>query len=215
MNGRPIALNWLAEEFPAIVETWYLGIQMGNAVADVIFGDHNPSGKLAVTFPRSTGQIPIYYNHKNTGRPPEDQNHYTSKYLDLPWTPLYPFGYGLSYTTFVYHDLTSDRSTITAEDSLHVQMQLTNNGFREGDEVVQLYIRDEVASVTRPVKELKGFKKIHLKPGETKTIEFVITSDMLSFFNQTMEKIIEPGKFKVFIGGSSENLLEADFELIK
>jgi len=184
-------------------------------VADVLFGDYNPSGKLTVTFPRTTGQIPIYYNHKNTGRPSDSSDHYTSKYLDLPWTPLYPFGYGLSYTTFNYSNIKCDRRSITSNDSLLVSVQVTNTGQWEGEEIVQLYIQDQVASLTRPIKELKGFKRIHLRPVQSQKVEFVITPEMLSFYDQRMMKTIEPGEFKVFIGGSSDNTLEQTFELMK
>ena len=175
MNGRPLTINWISENIPSIVEAWFLGDQAGNAVAEVLFGDYNPSGKLPVTFPRSTGQIPIYYYQKSTGRPIEEEDKFTSKYLDSPNTPLYPFGFGISYTNFNYKNISVDKIKIVKTDSLTVSVELLNSGKYEGEEVVQLYIQDEVASVTRPVKQLKGFQKINLKPGETRTVIFKIT----------------------------------------
>ena len=168
MNGRPLTINWVAENVPAILETWFAGTQAGNAIADVLFGDVNPGGKLPVTFPRSVGQVPLYYNHKNTGRPPDAKNKYTSKYLDVAWTPLFPFGYGLSYTKFKFTAPLLSAQRIRPDGSLTVTVEVENTGNRAGDEVVQLYIRDVAASVTRPVKELKGFQRITLQPGETK-----------------------------------------------
>lgn len=183
MNGRPLSINWLAENVPAILETWFLGVQTGPAAADVLFGDVNPGGKLPVTFPRSAGQIPIYYNHKNTGRPPKAGEHYTSQYLDLPFTPLYPFGYGLSYTTFEYRGLRLSASEIEPKDTLTLEIMVANTGNRSGDEVVQLYIQDEVASVTRPVKQLCGFRRIHLQPRETRTVVFRLAFEDLAFYD--------------------------------
>jgi beta-glucosidase len=203
MNGRPLAIDWLSENAPAILESWFLGVETGNAVADVLFGDVNPSGKLPVTFPRVTGQVPIYYNHKNTGRPPRAEEHYTSKYLDVPWTPLYPFGYGLSYTTFSYG---APRLSVTAmgpDDTLRVTVDVTNTGAREGTEVVQLYLRDEVGSVTRPVAELRGFRRVTLRPGETQTVTFALDRDDLAFYDLEMNRVAEPGYFSVYAGGSS------------
>ena len=214
INGRPLTINWMNENIEGIVEAWFLGNQAGNAIADVLFGDYNPSGKLTVTFPRSVGQIPIYYNHKNTGRPFDEEDKYTSKYLDSPNTPLYPFGYGLSYTTFNYNNLQIFPTTASIGDTLLASVEVKNSGSVEGDEIVELYIRDEVASVTRPVKELKGFQKINLKPNETKKISFKITPDMLSFYGLDLKKIIEPGKFDVMIGGSSNNVLTKSFDII-
>jgi len=215
MNGRPLSINWVSENIPAIIETWFLGIQTGNAIADILFGDFNPGGKLPVTFPRSVGQIPIYYNHKNTGRPPDIRNNFTSKYLDLPFTPLYPFGYGLSYTTFEYSNLKIEKNKISSTENLIVSVDVKNTGEREGKEVVQLYVRDLIGSVTRPIKELKGFEKIYIKPSETKTVKFKISPDKLAFYDINMNFIVEPGKFKVFVGGSSVDVLEADFEVIE
>lgn len=212
MNGRPLAIPWLDEHILAILETWYLGTQMGPAVADVVFGDYNPGGKLPVTFPRATGQIPLYYNHKNTGRPPgQDRN--TSKYLDVPWTPLYPFGHGLSYTTFTYGTPRLSRTAMRATDTLVVQVDVSNTGQRAGDEVVQLYLRDDVGSVTRPVKELRGFRRVTLRPGERATVAFTLRTDDLAFYDQRMDRVAEPGSFTVFVGGSSAELKEARFEV--
>lgn len=215
MNGRPLTIPWLQENIPAIVEAWYPGISAGSAVADILFGDVNPSGKLTVTFPRYVGQVPIYYNHKNTGRPHDPKNHYTSYYMDLENTPLYPFGFGLSYTTFEYSNLTLDKKEIKKNESLKISVDVKNTGSREGKEVVQLYIRDLVGSVTRPVKELKDFTKISLKPGETKHVEFTITPDKLKFYDINMNYVVEPGDFKVFIGTNSVDVKEADFKVVE
>ncbi len=216
MNGRALTINWLAENSPAILETWFAGSQAGNAIADVLFGDVNPGGKLPVTFPRSVGQIPLYYNHMNTGRPPDANNKYTSKYLDVAWTPLFPFGYGLSYTQFKITNLqlSAQRIPLTAS-KLMVSVDVENTGKRAGDEVVQLYIRDTAASVTRPVKELKGFQRITLQPGERRQVKFVLTSAELGFWNRQMRFTVEPGGFKVMVGSNSEDLLEAPFEIEK
>ncbi len=215
MNGRPLAIDWIAENIPAILETWFLGDQAGNAIADVLFGDYNPSGKLPATFPRSVGQVPIFYNQKITGRPAMPDNKFTSKYLDSPTTPLYPFGYGLSYTTFNYKNIRTDKSKIAANDSITAVIDVTNTGQFEGEEVVQLYLHDRVRSITPPIKELKGFEKVLLKPGDTKVIKFVITPDMLSFLDKDLKTIIEPGTFDIMIGGNSVDLLSASFEVVK
>jgi beta-glucosidase len=214
MNGRPLSINWLAENSPAILEAWFAGTQAGHAIADVLFGDVNPGGKLPVTFPRSVGQVPIYYNHKNTGRPPDANNKYTSKYLDLPWTPLYPFGHGLSYTTFKLSNLRLSAERIRPDGSLTVTVEVENTGRRAGDEVVQLYIRDVAGSVTRPVRELKGFERVTLKPGERRRVTFTLTPEHLGFWNREMRFAVEPGAFKVFVGNSSVGGLEARFEVI-
>jgi beta-glucosidase len=211
MNGRPLAIPWLAEHVPAILEAWYLGVQMGPAVADVLFGDHNPSGKLPVTFPRTVGQVPIYYNHKSTGRPPDPDQTDTSKYLDVDWTPLYPFGHGLSYTTFGYGEPRLSRTAMGPADTLTVEVAVTNTGGRAGAEVVQLYVRDDHASVTRPVMELRGFEKIELAPGESRTVSFRLGPEELSFYDQRMQRVVEPGSFTVFVGGSSADTREARF----
>jgi len=203
MNGRPLSIPWLDENVLAILETWYLGVQMGPAVADVLFGDYNPGGKLPVSFPRTVGQEPLYYNHKNTGRPPSDAERYTSKYIDVPWTPLYPFGHGLSYTTFAYSVPRLSATRIGTTGSIMVQTDVTNTGTVAGDEVVQLYVRDEVASVTRPVRELRGFERITLEPGQSRTVSFTLEPDDLAFFDQRMQRVVEPGFFTVWVGASS------------
>jgi len=213
MNGRPLAVPWLAENVSSILETWFLGVEMGAAVADVLFGDFNPSGKLTSTFPRKTGQIPIYYNHKNTGRPPNLDDHYTSKYLDIPWTPLFPFGYGLSYTNFEYNSIQLSGNSLNSDNKIIVTVEVKNTGELAGHEVVQLYIRDVVASVTPIVKRLRGFKKIYLTPGQRQSVKFEITIEDLKFYNLDMEYLAEPGTFKVYVGGDSENCLEAQFVL--
>ncbi len=215
MNGRPLTISWEAENITAIVETWFLGVEAGNAIADVLFGDVNPSGKLPVSFPRNVGQIPVYYNHKSTGRPLVETDKFTSRYLDIPNTPLYPFGFGLSYTTFVYSNVKVLPSNITKDQMFKISVDVENTGKRAGDEVVQLYIQDEVATVTRPVKELKGFKKISLNPGEKKSVEFALTPDDLSFYNLAMNKVIEPGTFKVFVGGNSVDVIETKFDVVE
>ncbi len=214
MSGRPLTINWLDENAPAILETWFLGTQAGHAIADVLFGDYNPSGKLPVTFPRSVGQIPLFYNNKNTGRPISDEK-YTSKYLDIPNTPLYPFGYGLSYTYFTYSNLKLNKPQYTMDEQIDVTVTVTNSGDMKGEEVVQLYIRDLVGSVTRPVKELKAFEKIALAPGESQQVNFTLTKDNLAFYTRNMEFKAEPGDFKVFVGTNSEECLEADFKLLE
>ena len=214
MNGRPLTIGWAAGHVPAILETWFLGVQTGNAVADVLFGDVNPSGKLPVTFPRSLGQIPLYYNHKNTGRPFSEKEKYTSKYFDSPNTPLFPFGYGLSYTTFFYSNLTVNRPKIGMNDSVVVSVEVKNTGKLAGVEVAQLYVRDVVASVTRPVKELKAFRRVALQPGESKTISFTLNPTELTFYDLHMKRVVEPGFFKVYVGGNSVDGLETDFEFV-
>jgi beta-glucosidase len=214
VNGRPLAIPWLAAQLPAILETWFLGTQMGHSVADVLFGDYNPGGKLPVTFPRATGQIPIYYNRKNTGRPPAAENKYTSKYLDVAWTPLFPFGHGLSYTTFTYENLRLSAPTVRMADTLTVSVDVVNTGDRVGDEVVQLYVQDEVGSVTRPLKQLKGFSRVTLQPGQRRTVTFRVRPDDLAFYDAAARRVIEAGFFKVFVGTSSASVREARFELL-
>jgi len=215
MNGRPLTINWIADNAPAILETWFGGTQAGNAIADVLFGDVNPGGKLPVTFPRHVGQIPIYYGHKNTGRPPDPKNKYTSKYLDAPVTPLFPFGYGLSYTTFRLTNLTLSALSIKPDGRLTVTADLENIGARPGDEVVQLYIRDVVASVTRPLKELKGFERITLRSGEKRSVQFTLSSEHLGFYDRAMRFVVEPGEFQVFVGQNSAEGLQASFQIVK
>lgn len=211
MNGRPLTINWLAENSPAILETWYGGTMAGPAISDVLFGDVNPGGKLPITFPRSVGQIPIYYNHKNTGRPFDASNKYTSKYLDIANTPLYPFGYGLSYTTFELRDLRLNKTTIKPGGSVEASVEVENTGRRAGDEVLQLYVQDVVSSVTRPVRELKGFERVTLRPGEKRRVTFTLTPEHLGFYNREMRFIVEPGEFKVWASTSSAGGLESKF----
>ncbi len=199
MNGRPLALSRLSELAPAMVETWFGGVEAGNATADVLFGDYNPSGKLPVTFPRAVGQVPIYAAHGNTGRPPSD-NRYTSRYIDLPWTPLYPFGHGLSYTTFTSSAPRLSATVLRPGDSLDVAVDVANTGSVSGDEVVQLYLRDDVASVSRPVQELRGFQRVHLAPRESRTVHFVIGEQALALYDASMTRVVEPGTFTVWIG---------------
>lgn len=213
MNGRPLATPWLADSAPALVESWFLGAEHGNAVADVLFGDANPSGHLPVTVPRVTGQVPIYYNHRNTGRPADAANKYTSKYLDVPWTPLYPFGHGLSYTTFTYANLRVARDAVAPSDSLAVTVDVTNAGARAGDAVAQLYVRDDAGSVARPVRELKGFQRVALRPGETRTLRFVLGAEDLAFHDLQLRRVVEPGTFTLWAGGSSAATLEAHFRV--
>ena len=184
VNGRPLSIGWIADNVPAILESWMGGSQGGHAIADVLFGDVNPGGKLPVTFPRSVGQIPMYYNYLNTGRPPEAENKYTSKYLDMPWTPLFPFGYGLSYTKFKISNLQLSAPRIAASGKLTVSVDVENTGQRAGDEVVQLYIRDPVASLSRPVKELKGFQRVTLQPGEKRRVRVCAGPEHLGFWNR-------------------------------
>jgi beta-glucosidase len=215
MNGRPLSINWIAENSPAILETWFAGTEGGNAIADVLFGDVNPGGKLPVTFPRSAGQCPIYYNHKNTGRPPDANNKYTSKYLDVSWTPLFPFGYGLSYTKFRLSNLQLSAQSIPANGQLTASVEVENVGQREGDEVVQLYLRDVASSVTRPVKELKGFERITLRPAEKRRVRFTLGPEQLGFYNRDMRFAVEPGEFKVYAGTNSQEGLEASFSVIE
>jgi len=213
LNGRPMSISWPAEHVSAILEAWHPGIQGGNAVADLLFGDFNPCGRLPVTFPRTVGQVPIYYNHKNTGRPATSLL-YTSKYIDLPSTPLFPFGHGLSYIQFEYSNLTISPEKIMPDCEVEINLDVKNVGDCEGDEVVQLYLRDLVGSVTRPVKELKGFQRTTLKPGEKATVKFVVGPEQLAFANRRMERVVEPGTFEVMVGGSSEDIkLTGSFEV--
>ena len=241
MNGRPLAIPELVSETPAILETWFLGVQHGHAAADVLFGDYNPGGKIPATFPRATGQIPLYYGHRNTGRPPDANEKYTSKYLDVRWTPLFPFGYGLSYTTFAYGNLqlSASRTSLTpaavipradsaaaapdsarmtvrdstisirAGDSVYVRVDVTNTGARAGDEVVQLYLRDEVASVAQPLRSLQGFRRVSLAPGEKRTVTFALGPEAMALYDRGMRRVVEPGTFTVFVGTNSSASLSA------
>lgn len=214
--GRPLVFNWTADNMSTILYTWWLGSEAGNAIADVLFGDYNPSGKLPMTFPRDEGQIPIYYNHYNTGRPAKDDQDkiYVSSYIDLPNSPKFPFGFGLSYTTFQYSDLKLSQNQMTSDEVIEVALKLSNTGKYAGAEVVQLYLKDKTGSVVRPILELKDFQKVSLAAGETKTIYFKIDKEKLSFFNQKLDWVAEPGSFELLIGASSADIrLRANFEL--
>ncbi len=214
MNGRPLAINWMADHVPAILETWHLGSEAGNAIADVLFGDYNPSGKLPVSFPRSVGQLPLYYNYLNTGRPVDkDGNVFWSHFTDELNEPLFPFGYGLSYTTFAYSNLQLSNNILEEKGTLEITVDIENTGKRAGEEVAQLYVRDLVGSLSRPVKELKGFVKIKLLPGEKKQVSFQLQVDDLAFYGASGEWKAEPGKFKLWVGPHSAKGIEADFEL--
>lgn len=213
MNGRPLTLPAVDEQAPAILETWFLGSEMGHAVADVLFGDINPSGKLPITFPRSVGQIPIYHAHKNTGRPPSITNPYASGYLDEQWTPLYPFGHGLSYTTFTYETPILSKQRLAFNETLEVQVNVRNSGQRSGNEIVQLYLRQNVASVTRPVRTLRGFAKINLAARETETVGFTLDQDDFASLDTDYLPVVESGIFTVYVGGSSATDNQASFEV--
>jgi beta-glucosidase len=215
-TGRPLILRWEHENLPAILNVWFGGSEAGDAIADVLFGDVNPSGKLTTTFPQHIGQIPIYYARKNTGRPLGQKKWFTkflTNYLDVSNEPVYPFGYGLSFTTFTYSEPLLDKAVMGMNESLTISVDVTNTGSRDGAEVVQLYIRDLVGSVTRPVKELKAFKKINLKAGEKQKVTFTLTKDDLSFYNADLQFIAEPGEFHVYVGGDSQQVKQASFTL--
>ena len=215
--GRPLIFNWTADHAPAILYTWWLGTEAGNAMADVLFGDYNPSGKLPMSFPRTEGQIPIYYNYYNTGRPAtsDSDRFYRSAYIDLSIHPKYPFGYGLGYSKFEYSEVRMSKKQFKPGEKMEAIVTVRNTGEYDGEEVVQLYIRDITGSVVRPVKELKGFQKILLKKGEAKEIRFTIGADDLRFYNDKLQYIYEPGEFKLFIGGSSADVKEINFQLTK
>ncbi len=206
MNGRPLTIPWLDENVDAIIEAWFLGTEAGHAVTDVLFGDYNPSGKLTITFPRHLGQVPVYYNQKSSGRPYDPNSKWNTKYLDMPNAPLYPFGYGLSYTTFAYDSMIVSGKEFGMKETLTCTVKVTNTGSRSGEEIVQLYVRDLVGSVTRPVKELKGFEKIKLAPGESKNVTFKVTSKDLAFHTADMTLAAEPGDFWIMVGPDSERL---------
>ena len=213
-SGRPVVLTWEQENAPAILNVWFGGSEAAHAIADVLFGDVNPSGKLVATFPQNVGQIPLYYNHKVTGRPVPDGRwfmKYRSNYLDVSNEPLYPFGFGLSYTDFEYGEIMLDKEMIGKDGSITASIEVSNTGNVSGKEVVQMYIRDVVGSITRPVKELKGFQKINLQPGETKTVSFLITPELLKFYNYDLEFVVEPGEFQLQIGGNSRDVKIAKF----
>ena len=215
-TGRPLTLTWEQENVPAILNVWFGGSEAAYAIGDVLFGDVNPSGKLTMTFPKNVGQIPLFYNHKNTGRPLQEGKwfeKFRSSYLDVDNEPLYPFGYGLSYTTFQYSDIALSAPAMGQDGSITAAVTVTNAGKRDGAEVVQLYIRDLVGSITRPVKELKGFEKIFLKAGESKTVTFKITPELLRFYDYDLKQVAEPGDFDVMIGGDSRNVRSARLTL--
>ncbi|MBW3469819.1 beta-glucosidase BglX [Arthrospiribacter ruber] len=210
-TGRPLAIKWEAEHVPGILNVWFAGSEAGDAIADVLFGDVNPSGKLTATFPQNVGQIPIFYNHKNTGRPlPEGQwfQKFRSNYLDVSNEPLYPFGYGLSYTEFDYSGLQLSAEELSGDETLQITVDVRNAGSLDGSEVVQLYVRDLVASITRPVKELKGFEKVFVKAGETRSVTFELTKKDLMFYNQDAEFVWEAGEFEIMVGGNSQDLIK-------
>lgn len=218
MNGRPLTISWENDNMDAILEAWWPGTRGGDAIAQTLFGVNNPNGKLPITFPRSVGQIPIYYNHKNTGRPylgaTDPEQKYKSRYTDSDNSPLFPFGFGLSYTNFSYSNLTISTNKISRNETLKISVNVTNSGNYDGAETVQLYIKDVVGSVTRPVKELKRFEKVIIKKGETKTISFEITSNDLKFYDKNMKFTAEPGDFEIFVGGNSDTNYKETFELI-
>jgi beta-glucosidase len=216
--GRPMVFNYTADNAPAILYTWWLGSEAGDAIADVLFGDYNPSAKLSITFPLAVGQIPIYYSHFNTGRPAVNDNHrlFTTSYNDLSIYPKFEFGYGLSYTTFKYSNLQLSKKTMHSDEKIEVSVTITNTGKYDGEEIVQLYLRDLVGSIARPVEELKDFKKIAIKAGQSKTIVFTIDKEKLSFFNQELKWVAEPGEFDLIIGASSRDIrLKDRFELVE
>jgi beta-glucosidase len=213
MNGRPLDISRMAEMVPAILETWHLGSQAGAAIADVLFGDYNPSGKLPVTFPRSVGQLPVYYNHLSTARPEKTDFVFWSHFTDELNEPLFPFGFGLSYTTFEYSDLRLSSNKMKLNGNNKVTVNVKNAGSFAGEEVVQLYIRDLVGSVSRPVKELKGFRKVMIYPGETVLVEFVLQSQNLAFYHPGRGWAVEPGQFSLWVGPDSSGGLEAGFEI--
>jgi len=215
-NGRPLAIPDLDKTAPAILEVWFGGTEAGNGITDVLFGDVNPSGKLTMTFPRNVGQIPIFYNSKNTGRPINPENpyeKYKSNYLDSPNTPLYPFGYGLSYTSFSYSDIKLNKESFGLSDKIIASVDVTNTGERNGEEIVQLYVRDLVGDVTRPVRELKGFKKVHLNKGETVNVTFMLSTGELSYYHQDMSFSTDPGDFELFIGTNSVETKKISFNI--
>jgi beta-glucosidase len=212
MSGRSLAIPELAEKAASLLQVWYLGSEAGHAIAEVLFGAYNPSGKLPVSFPRHGGQVPVYYNHKNTGRPttnPHDDGMvFWSHYTDCENSPLFPFGYGLSYSDFEYRDLQLSAGNMKPGESIQATIRLKNRGLYDGTEIVQLYIRDQVASVTRPVKELKGFQKVFLAAEATVIVTFEIQQEMLSFYDETGSLVCEPGMFTIMVGGSSQRLLQ-------
>jgi beta-glucosidase len=217
MSGRPLTITKEAELATSLLQVWFQGHEAGNAIADVLFGNYNPSGKLTMSFPRNVGQIPVYYNHKNTGRPqPEGEGQkFRSNYLDISNDPLFPFGYGLSYTSFSYGDILLSKKQIRSNENLEIKITVTNSGNYDGEETVQLYVQDVYASIAQPVKQLKGFQKIFLKKGEKKELNFKLTTQDLKFFNQDLKQVFEPGDFNVFVGTNSRDVKKASFTLLK
>lgn len=215
-TGRPLTLNWEVANVPAILDVWYGGSEAGDAIADVVFGDKTPAGKLTATFPRAVGQLPMAYNHLSTGRPDPEEgvfNHYQSNYLDVSTKPLFPFGYGLSYTKFDYSDLRLSNDVLSPDGKITATVTVTNTGNRDGIEIVQLYIRDCYASICRPVKELKAFRRVFLKKGECRDITFELTEKDLRFYNTDLQHVSEPGEFSIMIGPNSSDLICAKFTL--
>ncbi|MCF0173315.1 MAG: glycoside hydrolase family 3 C-terminal domain-containing protein, partial [Bacteroidales bacterium] len=211
-SGRPMVLEWEDAHCPTLVEAWHGGCQAARGLTDVLFGDYNPSGRLTTTFPLRMGQIPIYYNHLNTGRPQNPDDHFTSKYLDCPNEPLYPFGYGLSYTTFAYSEISLDKSAAEGDgDTITASVTVTNTGEVAGEETVQMYIGDPAASISRPLKELKGFRKVYLEPGQSAEVSFEITVAELMFYNSDLKKVWEPGRFNLYIGANSRDTEKSEF----
>jgi len=227
LAGRPLTFQHLAAKVSAILYAWHPGTMGGPAICDTLFGDAVPCGKLPVTFPRTVGQVPIYYAHRNTGRPPSrrdlgismgtpvDQTNYVSKYLDVDYTPEYPFGFGLSYTRFEYTNLRLSSQHLAVGGKLTVSADISNTGQREADEIVQLYTHDQTASVTRPVRELKGFRRIRLKPGEKQTVDFTLSCEDLAYYNDRMQLVTDPGKFHVWLAPDSATGLKGEFEVIR
>jgi beta-glucosidase len=218
MSGRPLTIEKESALATSLLQVWFGGHESGNAIADVLFGTYNPSGKLTMSWPRNVGQVPIYYNYKNTGRPQDNAKptqKFQSNYLDVANTPLYAFGYGLSYTSFTYSPVQLSKTSMRSGEKITASITVTNNGAYDGEEVVQLYIRDMVGSITRPVKELKDFRKVMLKKGESRLVSFTIDEEKLKFWNSNLKWVSEAGAFKVFIGTSSDKVQEADFTLTK
>jgi beta-glucosidase len=213
MAGRPLILEELANEADAILWAWFMGVESGPALAELLFGDRNPSGKLTMTFPRHVGQIPIYYNERNSGRPFNPNDKWNSKYIDMPNDPLYPFGYGLSYTTFQYSNIQSDKKMYQSGENIKLSVQVQNTGKKAGTEIVQFYIRDLVGSTTRPIKELRGFERVELQPGEIKTVSIILTPEDLSCYNKSLEWVLEPGEFHLMAGSNSKDLLMTSIQV--
>lgn len=216
-NGRPLDLHGVIDRVDALLEAWYPGTEGGAAIADLLFGHANPSGKLTMSFPYSVGQVPVYYNHFNTGRPnrPDAPDHYVSKYLDIPNEPLLPFGYGLSYTSFTYSEMRLSNETVTPSESITASIQITNTGERAGEEIVQLYVRDIAGEIVRPMKELKGYQKVCLEPGEMKEISFTISEEALRYYHSNLEFTSDNGEFHAMIGPNSTELTSLSFRLKK